>query len=71
MSVGTRVGKKIKPFKSMGNPEGLFSLDPVIAFVTNLSIFKDDDVKLRWKDCTDDIWHVLESLDEDTTLLFP
>lgn len=71
MSVGAMRLKENSPFRLIGNPEDLFSLDPAIAFVTNLLIFKDDDVKLRWKVCTDDLWHTLESLDDDTTLTLP
>lgn len=49
----------------------MFSLAPAIAFVTNLSIFRDDDVKLWWKGCADAIWHALESLVHEASLKLP
>lgn len=49
----------------------MFSVASDIAFVTTLSNLIDDDVKLRWKGCTDDIWHALVSLFHDTSLELP
>lgn len=61
-----------RPFKSMHKPEsGLFSLASDIALVTTLLNLEEDDVRLLWKSCADEIWHALASLLQEATLVLP
>lgn len=64
--------KKNKPLKSIDKPDtGLLSLNSAIAFVTNLSSFTDDDIKLRWRGWADDRWPALASLAKEAFLETP